>query len=123
MSPCSFSQPTYPKKTVIEGDTLVLILPEQLSRVNLLIVNYQEQSEQLKAEQTESNNKQKLIDNQDIIIQKQDIEINLLKEKDSIQIDQISILQKQLKRHKIKTTILTALGMVGSFTLATIIFN
>lgn len=99
----SFSQGIYPRKVVIEGDTVVAISPEQLTVVNVLILDLAECKELFDIEKEENLRKTQLINSQSESMSIKDKEKKNLEEQNTILSDQNKALEKSLKRQKLKT--------------------
>lgn len=123
MNQWSFSQTTYPKKIVINNDTLIVISEKQLYDVNMLIINYHECQELLKIEKKESFDKQSLINIQDSALITAQKLISNKDEENIILSDQKKILEKKIKRQQIKTKVGIPLGVIFGFGIGLLIFK
>lgn len=123
MNQWSFSQTTYPKKIVIDNDTLIAISEKQLYDVNMLIVNYHECQELLKIEKKESFDKQNIINIQDSALITAQTLISNKDQENLILSDQNAHLEKKIKRQQIKTKIGIPLGVVFGFGIGLLIFK
>lgn len=108
----SFSQENYPKKVVVENDTLICISPEQLTRVNLLIVENQKCKDLSKLNSTELKKLTEIVETQDKVISNHEDQEIILKQTITDQENTISIKNKTIKRSKIKTKIFSAASFV-----------
>lgn len=123
MNQWSFSQTTYPKKIVINTDTLIVISEKQLYDVNMLIINYHECQELLKIEKKESFDKENIINIQDSALITAQTLISNKDQENLILSDQNAHLEKKIKRQQIKTKIGIPLGVVFGFGIGLLIFK
>jgi len=123
MNQWSFSQTTYPRKIVINNDTLIVISPEQLYNVNMLIINYQECQDLLKIEKKESFDKQNIINIQDSALITAQKLVSNKDQENVILLDQKKFLEKKIKRQQIKTKVGIPLGVIFGFGIGLLIFK
>lgn len=123
MSSVCLCQTTYPKKIVIENDTLVLITTDQLYDINMLIVNNAECEELLTKEKKENSDKSNLIKTQDRIIENDKIiEANLIQQNKNLSTD-IEIKAKQIKKLNRRLKFGIPFGVFSGFAAAVLIFK
>ena len=117
---CSYSQATYPKQTVLDGDTLVLITLDQMRLVNYNFLSLEECKALGKSYVKQISNYKDKCDKQDLLISNLRSQINTSKDiqeecEESIKLleDNTSKLERKRRLSKATRVIYTSVGIVG----------